>query len=193
MNLYISDTHFGHRNVINFDRRPFADINQMNYTIMALWNDRVRADDDVWILGDFCYHSERAPEWYLRQLKGHKHLIIGNHDKVTLESKNAYQYLESLDIMVNCNDYLNKEEVQVVLMHYPMVEWPYIHSGAYHLFGHIHNRLDDTYYFMKERERAFNVGCMINNYAPASLREIIENNKRFYETNEKMKAHEKEC
>lgn len=36
MNLYISDTHFGHRNVINFDRRPFADINQMNYTIMAL-------------------------------------------------------------------------------------------------------------------------------------------------------------
>ena len=76
-------------------------------------------------------------------------------------------------------------------MHYPMAEWPYIHKGAYHLFGHIHNRLDDTYYFMKKRERAFNVGCMINNYAPASLLEIIENNKRFYETNEKIKAYEK--
>ena len=193
MNLYISDTHFGHRNVINFDRRPFADINQMNSTIMALWNDRVRADDDVWILGDFCYRSERAPEWYLRQLKGRKHLIIGNHDQIILESKNAYRYLESIDTMVNCNDYLNKENVQVVLMHYPMAEWPYIHRGAYHLFGHIHNRLDDTYYFMKNRERAFNAGCMINNYTPASLREIIENNKQFYETDEKMKKYLEEC
>ena len=187
MKLIISDTHLGHRNVINFDRRPFTDIEQMNHTIMALWNDRVQADDDVWILGDFCYRSERAPEWYLRQLKGHKHLIIGNHDQVTLESKNAYQYLESIDTMVNCNDDLNKENVQVILMHYPMAEWPHIHRGAYHLFGHIHNRTDDTYYYMKDRERAFNVGCMINNYAPASLREIIENNKQFYETDEKWR------
>lgn len=182
MNLYISDTHFGHRHVIQFDRRPFADIEQMDHTIIALWNDRVQSDDDVWILGDFCYRSEKAPEWYLRQLKGHKHLIVGNHDKVTLESKNAYQYLESIDTMVNVKDHLKQENVQVILLHYPMAEWPHIHRGAYHLFGHIHNRMDDTYYFMKERERAFNAGCMISNYAPASLREIIENNKRFYET-----------
>ena len=46
MNLYISDTHFGHRNVINFDKRPFADIEQMDRTLIALWNDRVHADDD---------------------------------------------------------------------------------------------------------------------------------------------------
>lgn len=184
MNLYISDTHFGHRHVIRFDGRPFSDVEQMDYTIMALWNDRVQADDDVWILGDFCYRAEKAPEWYLRQLKGHKHLIVGNHDKVTLESENAYQYLETIDTMVNVKDQLNRENVQVILLHYPMAEWPHIHRGAYHLFGHIHNRMDDTYCFMKERERAFNAGCMINNYAPASLREIIENNKRFFETNE---------
>jgi len=122
MNLYISDTHFGHRNVINFDRRPFADIEQMNRALIALWNDRVQPDDDVWILGDFCYRSERAPEWYLRQLKGHKHLIVGNHDNVTLESKNASRYLESIDNMVNCSDCLNKENVQVILMHYPIAE-----------------------------------------------------------------------
>ena len=122
MNLYISDTHFGHRNVINFDRRPFADIEQMNRALIALWNDRVQPDDDVWILGDFCYRSEREPEWYLRQLKGHKHLIVGNHDNVTLESKNASRYLESIDNMVNCSDCLNKENVQVILMHYPIAE-----------------------------------------------------------------------
>jgi len=47
--------------------------------------------------------------------------------------------------------------------------------------------MDDTYYIMKDRERAFNAGCMINNYTPASLREIIENNKRFYEKDGSVK------
>lgn len=182
MNLYISDTHFGHKNVINFDKRPFGDVGQMDQVLIALWNDRVQKDDDVWILGDFCYRSQHAPEWYLRQLKGHKHLIVGNHDDVTLESNNANKYLESIDMMVNCNDCFNKENVQVILCHYPIAEWPHIHRGSYHLFGHIHNRLDDTYYFMKDRHRAYNAGCMINNYAPSSLREIIMNNMRFYET-----------
>lgn len=28
MNLYISDTHFGHKNVIGFDHRPFLDVNE---------------------------------------------------------------------------------------------------------------------------------------------------------------------
>lgn len=182
MNLYISDIHFGHKNVINFDKRPFEDIDQMAQTLIALWNNRVQEDDDVWIVGDFCYRSGRAPEWYLRQLKGHKHLIVGNHDKVTLESDNAIKYLESVDTIVNCKDNLNKENVQVVLCHYPIAEWPHFHRGAYHLFGHIHNQMNDTYYYMKERQRAYNAGCMINNFAPASLHEIITNNIRFYET-----------
>lgn len=26
MNLYIGDTHFGHRNVIGFDHRPFSSV-----------------------------------------------------------------------------------------------------------------------------------------------------------------------
>ena len=29
MNLYISDLHFGHTNVIRFDNRPFADRDEM--------------------------------------------------------------------------------------------------------------------------------------------------------------------
>lgn len=29
MNLYTADLHFGHRPVIGFDHRPFADINEM--------------------------------------------------------------------------------------------------------------------------------------------------------------------
>ena len=35
------------------------------------------------------------------------------------------------------------------------------------------------YEFMRKQERALNAGCMINNYEPATLEELIENNKRF--------------
>ena len=34
---------------------------------------------------------------------------------------------------------------------------------------------------MKTRERALNAGCMINNYEPVTIEELIENNKRFQE------------
>ena len=72
MILYTSDLHFGHSNVIRFDHRPFADRDEMDHVLIELWNGRVQPDDTVYIVGDFCYRSDHAPEWYLRQLKGHK-------------------------------------------------------------------------------------------------------------------------
>lgn len=80
MILYTSDLHFGHANVIKFDHRPFADTEEMDHILIELWNGRVQPDDTVYIVGDFCYRSGRPAGWYLRQLKGHKVLIIGNHD-----------------------------------------------------------------------------------------------------------------
>ena len=32
MNYYISDLHIGHENILRFDNRPFADVNEMNNT-----------------------------------------------------------------------------------------------------------------------------------------------------------------
>ena len=31
MNLYTSDLHFGHANVIRFDHRPFLDVDEMKF------------------------------------------------------------------------------------------------------------------------------------------------------------------
>ena len=35
MNLYISDLHFGHKNVILFDHRPFSDVDTMDHGSMS--------------------------------------------------------------------------------------------------------------------------------------------------------------
>ena len=63
MNLYISDLHFGLKNVILFDHRPFSDVDTKDHCLIQLWNSRVSADDDVYIVGVLCCRSGRAPGW----------------------------------------------------------------------------------------------------------------------------------
>lgn len=175
MNLYISDLHFGHANAIRFDHRPFVDVPEMDHALIELWNGRVCDNDDVYIVGDFCYKSYHTPDWYLRQLKGHKHLIIGNHDKCTVDCKEAAQYLESMDKMLHVTD----GKYQICLCHYPLAEWYKSQHGSWHIYGHIHGTRDDTYEFMKTREHALNAAACINHYTPASIRELIQNNEIF--------------
>ncbi len=179
MNLYISDLHFGHKNVIGFDHRPFMDVDEMDHVLIQLWNSRVHKDDDVYIVGDFCYRAAKAPDWYLRQLKGHKHLIIGNHDKTVLECENTAKYLESIEKMHHVTD----GDKQIVLCHYPMAEWYNSRHGSWLIYGHIHRSRDEIYQFMKTREHALNAGACINNYTPASMNELIRNNEAFQKEN----------
>jgi len=177
-NLYISDLHLGHHNVLRFDNRPFETIEQMDEALIYLWNKKVTKTDDVWIVGDFSYRAEKDPSWYLEQLKGRKHLIIGNHDKAILKSEKALSYFETVDKM----QFITDNGEKVILCHFPMAEWNGFHRGSYHVYGHIHNRKNEAYEFMKTRDCALNAGCMINYFQPASLRELIANNKTFQES-----------
>ena len=178
MNFYISDLHFGHRSCINFDHRPFLDVEEMDDVLMNLWNSRVDKDDNVYILGDFAYRNEKTADWYLRQLKGHKHLVIGNHDGETLKNEKAMAYFESVDKRMHVTD----GGKQICLCHFPIAEWNGYYRGAWHIHGHIHSKKDETYAFMKTKERALNAGCMINNYTPSTINELIRNNQIFRKT-----------
>lgn len=177
MNLYISDLHFGHRNVLTFDHRPFSDVEEMDRVLMQLWNSRVQPEDHVYVIGDFCYRSGKTEDWYLRQLQGHKHLVIGNHDKKLLENEKAMAYFESVDKMMHVADNGN----HICLCHYPIADWYKCRHGSWLIYGHIHGDRGDVYQFMKTREHALNAGACINNYTPASLNELIRNNRAFQE------------
>ena len=80
MNFYISDLHICHANTIKFDKRPFADLNEMHRAIIDNWNSRVKTDDTVYILGDFIWYKENEWIYYVEPLAGNKVLIRGNHD-----------------------------------------------------------------------------------------------------------------
>ena len=91
MNFYIGDLHFGHKSVIDFDHRPYADVEEMDQALIQLWNSQVSAKDQVYIIGDFAFRNEKPEEWYLSQLSGNKHLVIGNHDRKLLKNNTAKQ------------------------------------------------------------------------------------------------------
>ena len=175
MNLYTSDLHFGHENVIRFDDRPFSDIEEMDRTLIEMWNARVRDEDTVYIVGDVCFRSKKPAAWYLKQLKGRKILIFGNHDIGLTNDQEALSFFEATDKMMHVSD----QGEQICLCHYPLAEWNKYHRGSWHIYGHIHNRRDDTYHFMRNRDHALNAGCMINGYMPVSFRELVQNNIRF--------------
>lgn len=179
MNLYISDLHFGHANAIKFDQRPYANVDEMDRCLIENWNSRVSKDDDVYIVGDFCFRSCKTPDWYLKQLIGHKHLIVGNHDKNTLDCENAAKYLETIDKMLFVTD----KDKPICLCHFPIAEWNKARHGSWHIYGHIHGDTSEVYQFMQSRERALNAAACINNYIPASFDELVRNNEVFREKN----------
>ncbi|WP_128477277.1 metallophosphoesterase family protein [Halorussus pelagicus] len=52
MKFILSDTHFDHRNIINYCDRPYDSVERMNDALVANWNATVGEDDDVIFLGD---------------------------------------------------------------------------------------------------------------------------------------------
>lgn len=178
MNLYISDLHFGHKAVLDFEHRPFSGVEEMDAMLIYSWNSRVTKNDQVYILGDFAFHNEKPYSWYLKRLKGQKHLVVGNHDKKLLKDSEALEYFVSVDFYREITDC----QKHIVLSHYPIAEWNGFYHDAYHVYGHIHKRTDGVYQYMKQFDRALNAGACINNYTPCSLNELIRNNQIFKET-----------
>lgn len=58
MIYYISDSHFGDERVMRLAKRPFHSVNDMDVTMIALWNKKVGGTDVVYVVGDFAYISK---------------------------------------------------------------------------------------------------------------------------------------
>ena len=52
MIYFTSDLHLGHRGIITMRNRPFANVEEMNRTLITNFNAIVHKNDTVYILGD---------------------------------------------------------------------------------------------------------------------------------------------
>lgn len=165
MNYYIADCHFFHRSIIDMDKRHFESVEEMNDIMIERWNNAVKNEDVVYILGDLtCRATQEQVNTLLQELRGNKFLITGNHDKINF-SKDAKRYGKIIGVA----DYKEVKEgdKHIVLSHYPMLFYHGSHRKNYWMFcGHVHNNTEEAKeleYFrriMKERgQNAQIVNC----------------------------------
>lgn len=173
MIYYIADQHFGHKQVINFDSRPFQDTKEMDQYMIDAHNSVVTDQDDVYFIGDVFYGNTKEYSWYLKQLNGKKHLIQGNHDGKLLKDNQALSFFESIDKMLFVMD----TNVKIVLCHFPLLEWNGYYRGAYHIHGHIHNQKNEAFGVLRNMERALNASASIIGYKPCTFRDLIKYNE----------------
>ena len=184
---YISDLHFGHKNILRYDNRPWLDPDEMEPAMIQLWNQNVSPLDTVYILGDVVW-SDKYDEWMgiLARLNGHIFIIKGNHDKTKI--------LDHLVTAGFITGWSHQEVVQdngryVILNHSPMPFFVNMHhDNTYHLYGHVHISFDYQCIKHVRRQieelyqhpiRMYNVGCMIHgiDYVPRTLDKIIQIDK----------------
>ena len=164
--LFTSDTHFHHGNVIQFCNRPFGSVDHMNGELVRNWNSVAEPSDHVWFLGDFSFGTYDETVDILQQLNGHKHLIVGNHDRKGRADKLFNRDWEKW--FVDRHDYyrLKVDGYKFVLCHFPFSSWE---RGYYNLHGHLH-----TLAGSENKWRQWDVGVDRNNYTPVVLSDVIK-------------------
>lgn len=196
MNFYIADLHVFCKSQTkqgaNYDNRPFKTVEEMNQYILECWNTRVTNADKVYILGDIALRGRNnALIGFVAQLKGREILVVGNHDDV---SDYRYQQLfEQIIPYAEVEDAFGGRNYRLVLQHYPILMWKNQHRGTIHLYGHVHNSSEETFYQkclaeMNQSEElslrcrggekivAINVGACMPwiNYEPRTLKAVLD-------------------
>lgn len=153
--FFIGDTHFGHKNIIGYNRPEFENLEEMHEAMIERWNAVVRPKDIVWHMGDVCFGKFNMH--YLAQLNGEKRLVLGNHDHYPIED-----YMLYFKRVFGVTEYKG-----CILTHVP------IHHQQFYRFklnihGHVHHK-DPV---LMASDKYFNVCADHINLTPIAWEEI---------------------
>lgn len=185
--FFTSDTHFGHKAIMDYCKRPFSSVDEMNEKLVSNWNELVSDDCTVFHLGDFAFGGLPFWEDIRSRLRGRIILIWGNHDwRQNLRNRAR---LEAMFDVIELEMIIHMDGHPIILNHYPLL----CYSGSYNhsiwaLHGHVHqgphsNGLDISrlaYRFPTQ----YDVGVDNNNYYPISyydVKKIIKKQVEEYE------------
>lgn len=160
MTYFISDTHFGHRRIIDLCYRPFSTVENMDEHMIQEWNKVVTKDDTVVHLGDFAFYGKETVGKIVSRLNGKIELVLGNHDRGhSLTWWRECGFHRVYDKPVVYDDYF-------ICSHEPLA-WPPAYP-FFSLHGHVHDREDMAPFTLK----TFNVGVDVNDFKPVSYADI---------------------
>lgn len=163
--FFISDTHFGHSNILTFKNndgvilRQFDSIEEHDNLIIDNINKVVRPVDRITIMGDVVMYRRCLP--ILDRINTKKRrLLFGNHDPFQLKDYLKYfDDVRAYTIMPGCG---------LIFSHIPVHTRQLEYRFKFNIHGHMHgNKIDDIRYLNLCPES-------IGHYKPLELEEILE-------------------
>ena len=168
--FFTADTHFGHKNIIRYCKRPFVDVEEMNETLIDSWNSTVGKDDIVFHLGDFAMGGSAEWSRFLKRLNGKIYLILGNHDMKTIgKGFSRFEYV-TMQMLINIGGQ------RIYLNHYPFLCYGGAYRNTWQLFGHVHTSPHRTGLDSSRLAHLFpsqyDVGVDNNDFKPMSYEQV---------------------
>ena len=169
----ISDTHFGHGNIIGHCARPFLDPAEMDRILTNNWNNTVAPHDTIFCLGDVVWNGfpprnatnnaikawhERAlfrTQEFVRRMNGSKVFVIGNHEPIGLGVEGGF---------------LERGGIRFELRHDPTDRSD---PNAWLIHGDKHNNNLRQFPFISQKNRTVNVCAEVVRYSPVDVDMII--------------------
>ncbi len=174
--IYItSDLHLGHDRDFIYSPRGFSNIKEHDETIIKNWNEIVKNEDIVYILGDIMLNDNKKGLAYLKSLKGKKKFIRGNHD-----NDERWELIRQVGEIIGYATIIEYNGDHFYLSHYPTITTPkdVIKSHSlYCLYGHTHSKEK----FYDDNPNIYNISVDANDLKPISIEDIkknIENKKK---------------
>ena len=160
MDYIISDTHFNHKNIIDYCNRPFCSVEDMDNKLIKNWNSVITKRDIVWHLGDFGFGNKQQIQRLREQLNGKIYLITGNHDNHNIKWYYDCGFDKVYDRPVLYDDFY-------ILSHHPRNVGADIYG---YIYGHVHN--DEMY---KDYTKNTFCACAERiNYTPIPIYKAID-------------------
>ena len=180
----VSDTHFGHDNIVGYCHRP----EEHEQVMIAEWRKEVPDDATLLHLGDLSYgHAggdTRFKHLIAPELPGKRKLIVrGNHDR---KGRAFYEKCGFKLAMPFCIDYSGPNGMytawpldmpwRVSFSHYPWsaAEDGEITSRDWRLHGHIHNNGYSRDAFVPFLKQHINLSVEQTHYRPVNLKLLLD-------------------
>ena len=112
----MSDLHIGHDRDFVWAKRGFSNIQEHNEALIKNIRTCVEENDEFFILGDLTLGDLDAAAAYLRQIPGHVHVILGNHD-----TERRIEFYQSLGWDVQFATRIRWKKYSFYLSHYPTI------------------------------------------------------------------------
>jgi calcineurin-like phosphoesterase family protein len=189
--FWTSDWHIGHEKAIEYDKRPFKNINHMHESLITRYNSTVPENGVCFFVGDMGNKPEEMKK-VIQRLRGTKCLFLGNHDKGMTTMYNCgfdvvlwggVIYIGDIKVTISHCPLLDVWREDTSKMKNPGENWhgesrekhrqsATKDEGQFHLHGHIHSSPIKTQ-STKILNKQYDVGVCANNYTPVSHNAII--------------------